>query len=64
MKLIKIIFLILVLSIAGKMNAQDKLVLKTTELYILEMPMTYGDYERRDFFLLGVLILKTKKLKY
>ena len=64
MKLTKIIFLLCFLLSLTNLNAQEKLTIKSNELYVLEMPLTYGDFKHSDKFITWNFDFKNKKITY
>lgn len=45
-------------------KAQEKLTIKSTESYTLEMPLTYGDFKHQDVFRTWNFDFKNKKITY
>jgi hypothetical protein len=45
-------------------QAQQKLTLKTTESYLINMPLTYGDFQHNDEFMTWQLDFNNKKMTY
>lgn len=57
--LLFVLFLIFI-----KVQAQQKLTLKTTESYTVEAPLTYGDFQHKDEFMTWQLDFNNKKMTY
>lgn len=66
MKFLKTIFFtfLVISSFNIKIQAQEKLTIKSTELYLLELPLTYGDFKHNDIFSTWNFDFKNKKITY